>query len=238
MDIEIVKNLTEYWEFVGNEHGLLIDHGLYRSISIAGSTWPHRLFSVDTGNGVLKEIIERCTNGEIPNIIMVHRPNALEESRHLELMFSQLNMALAVSTLTKMSYTDPGIQMVTNNSLVNEFAQVATESFGNAISADILAPLIQYPEKVQLYIYEEGDTTLGCGALFIDSNNNAGFHTIGTVPAARGKGIAKKITEHLIQVALDKNVRSCVLHASPMGKNIYAQLGFKSYGEIATYRIF
>ncbi len=78
---------------------------------------------------------------------------------------------------------------------------------------------------------------LGCGLIFFDSNNNAGFHMIGTVPGSRGKGIGRSMTENLLQKAKDNNAKYYVLHASPMGEPIYSKLGFKTFDEIETYSI-
>ncbi len=237
MDTHIVNNLIEYWDFIGGLHTLLVTHESYRSIYVSGSLWPHRIYSVNESEKTLNEIISRSGTGEIPDIILLPKPNSFEHSFHLKPMFTQLNMALSVAPIKQSTCPDSHITLVRNYSEVKEFAETASEAFGSSISAEMLAPAIHHSEKLQLYIYKVDAVVMGCGALFIDSNNNAGFHTVGTVPSARGRGVASKITKHLIAVAQNAQVTHCVLHASPMGKGIYAQLGFKGFGEIATYKI-
>ncbi len=97
--------------------------------------------------------------------------------------------------------------------------------------------IVNDSKSIRLFIYQEKSECLGCGIVFFDSNNNAGLHMIGTLPAGRGKGIGKSMTERLLIEAIENNINFCVLHASLMGESIYRKLGFESYKEIETYKI-
>lgn len=88
-----------------------------------------------------------------------------------------------------------------------------------------------------MFTYNESGMYLKCGMIFFDSNNNGGLHMIGTLREGRWKGIGKIMTEKLMQEPKENNADYCVLHASIMGEPTYSELGFKSFGEIETYRV-
>jgi ribosomal protein S18 acetylase RimI-like enzyme len=81
------------------------------------------------------------------------------------------------------------------------------------------------------------DGAAGCGIIFFDQDNIAGFHLIGTDPKARGKGIGKRITQRLIAEARSNHAPYCVLNASKMGQALYEKLGFTEFGILETYLI-
>ena len=92
-------------------------------------------------------------------------------------------------------------------------------------------------KKIVESIYKEKKESYGCGIVFFDKNNVAGFHMIGTIPKGRGKGIGKSITKKLIGEALVNNSKYCVLNASKMGEQIYKKLGFTIFGTLENYTI-
>ena len=47
-----------------------------------------------------------------------------------------------------------------------------------------------------------------------------------TLPAWRGRGIATTLVDKLIELAKGKNCRRISLHATPMGRPVYARAGF------------
>ncbi|MNY54985.1 hypothetical protein D3C86_1909220 [compost metagenome] len=60
---------------------------------------------------------------------------------------------------------------------------------------------------------------------------------IGTLPGSRGKGLAKKITLHLLQECIKDGKKLCVLHASQAGEYVYVKLGFLAVKDLITYHI-
>ena len=55
----------------------------------------------------------------------------------------------------------------------------------------------------------------------------AGLYAVGTVPAARGKGIGAATTLHLLLEARTRGYRYGVLFSSPMGLPVYERIGFR-----------
>ena len=58
----------------------------------------------------------------------------------------------------------------------------------------------------------------------------AGLFTVGTIPAARKKGIGSAVTLAPLFDAKKKGYKWSVLHASEMGYNVYKRLGFEDFG--------
>jgi GNAT superfamily N-acetyltransferase len=66
------------------------------------------------------------------------------------------------------------------------------------------------------------------GVLF-NGEGAAGLFYIGTVPEARGQGIAKNMVNYLLSQAKNRGYLICILQASQMGYPVYKKIGFKKY---------
>jgi GNAT superfamily N-acetyltransferase len=64
----------------------------------------------------------------------------------------------------------------------------------------------------------------------------AGIYSVATLPEVRRMGIGGVITLRALQVGRDMGYHVGVLQSSTMGFNVYAQLGFKDYFPIVSYR--
>ena len=60
-----------------------------------------------------------------------------------------------------------------------------------------------------------------------------GVDRVGTVEAARGRGLGDLVTRAVTNRSLDEGAPACTLQASPMGEPIYARMG---YEQIYRYR--
>lgn len=75
---------------------------------------------------------------------------------------------------------------------------------------------------------------VGVGSMFL-SAGVAGVYNIGTVPAARRQGIGSLLTHFLLSEAVRLGYRVGVLHSSPMGRAVYASLGFRQTCSLGQY---
>ncbi|MGB9978820.1 GNAT family N-acetyltransferase [Methanobacterium sp.] len=64
----------------------------------------------------------------------------------------------------------------------------------------------------------------------------AGLFYIGTIPKARGQGIAKAMVHYLLREAKNKGYNISILQASEMGYPLYKKIGFKKYYTTKIYR--
>ncbi len=237
MNNQIINNLYELWEQIGNLTNKLSKTEDYSTVSMDDSDWPNRIFDLKNNTEAFDEILQLSQKGKLPEILTITKPNDLKSNPNFEFVFGQKNMALDLKSITNERYENPSIKRVETAEDSICFANTASESFGYRIAPEVIYKIVNNLESIRAFIYQEKSESLGCGIVFFDSNNNAGLHMIGTLPKGRGKGIGKSMTEKLLIEAKENNMNFCVLHASLMGESIYLKLGFEPYKEIETYKI-
>ncbi|NOQ26353.1 MAG: GNAT family N-acetyltransferase [Bacteroidales bacterium] len=237
MNEQIINNLYELWEQVGNLTNKLSKTENYSTVSMDDSDWPNRIFNLKNNTKAFDEILQLSKEGKLPEIITITKPNDLKSNPNFDFLFGQKNMALDLKSYTNELSASSNIKRVKSKKDSIDFAKTASESFGYKVDFNVVYKIVNDSETIQLFIYQEKNECLGCGIVFFDSNNNAGLHMIGTISKGRGKGIGKSMTERLLIEAKKNNMNFCVLHASLMGESIYRKLGFESYKEIETYKI-
>ncbi len=237
MNDKIINNLYELWEHIGTVTNTLFTTENFSSVAIDGSDWPKRIFNLQNDKKSIAQILQLHKAGTLPGIVPVPKPNSLSTNTHFEFVMQQTNMALDLSSVSKVSVNNPHIKRVTTEKEAIQFAETASNAFGYNVDPTVISRIITDSENPRLCIYEENGMSLGCGLVYFDSLNIAGLHMIGTVPEGRGKGVGKCITEKLLQEAKVMGGKQCVLHASVMGETIYKKLGFEAFGILETYRI-
>lgn len=237
MNEQIMDNLYQLWEQIGRLTNKLSKTENYSAVSLNDSDWPNRVFNLKNQTEALEEVIQLSQEGKLPDILTVKKSNDLRRNPNLEFSFGQKNMALDLKSYTNELVANPSIKRVKTKQDYIDFAKTASESFGSRVDSKVIYQMLNEPETIRLFIYQEEGECLGCGIVFFDSNHNAGLHMIGTLAKGRGKGIGKSMTERLLIEAKENHMNHCVLHASLMGESIYRKLGFESYEEIETYKI-
>ncbi len=237
MNTLIISNLYELWSQIGNMTNKLFKTQNYTAVSMGDSDWPNRIYNLKDDTESLTEILQLSRQNKLPGFIAIPKPNNLERNTNLEFVTQQKNMALGLELISNKTIINPNIKQVKTEKEAIYFADTASKSFGYKVDFQVVYTIVQNSETIRLFIFIENNVSLGCGLVFFDSNNNAGLHMIGTLPEGRGKGIGRSITEKLLIEAKEQGANYCVLHASVMGESIYKKLGFKPYGELATYKI-
>ncbi len=237
MNNQIINNLFELWEQIGNITNKAFKAEDYTSVSMGDSDWPNRIFNIKNDSETITKIVHLSNEGKAPEILTIPKPNEFRGNPNLEFVMAQKNMALDLNLVSKDISSNSNIKQVKTEKDSISFAETASKSFGYKVDFQVIYEIAKNSENTRLYTYQENNKSLGCGIVFFDSNNNAGLHMIGTLPEGRGKGIGKSITEKLLIEAKEQKAAYCVLHASLMGESIYKKLGFKPYGELETYKI-
>ena len=237
MNDVITKNLFEFWDYIGLKNNIYIESSNYKAVCVTDSDWPNRIYAIDDKKEIYEEIINLSNRSLLPNIILLDKHTDLLNFKKIQHRLTLVNMSLDLNNYTSEIKHNRNIYQVESQSDASDFAIIATESFGYKVDGMIVYNLSKDSSQSKLFIYKEINEILGCGIVFFDKNNVAGFHMIGTIPKGRGKGIGKSITEKLISEALIHNSKYCVLNASKMGEQIYMNLGFTAFGKIYNYSI-
>lgn len=231
----IIANLFEFWTCIGNCNDRLSLEQGYRTVSMIDSDWPNRVYAVSDSDQNLPFIVERMRRGDIPSSITMAVSNNLANFQELKFGFPQKNMALELKNTSEV--TDTHIVRAVTKKQLSDFARTASGSFGYRVDPEVVYQTSLEMEKVYFFIYQNEGVVLGCGIVYLDENQNAGLHMIGTLASGRGQGIGKKMTQHLMHIGKSKGAKMATLQASAMGENIYRKLGFKTYGGMETYRL-
>ncbi len=72
-------------------------------------------------------------------------------------------------------------------------------------------------------------------AMALLSHGIAGVYFVGTLEAARGRGIGDAVTRAVTNRAFDDGARAVTLQASAMGEAIYARMGYRELYRYTTY---
>jgi ribosomal protein S18 acetylase RimI-like enzyme len=80
----------------------------------------------------------------------------------------------------------------------------------------------------------DGREPLACASVLLDGRR-AGLYSVGTVPAARGRGVGTAVTLFALADARARGFRSTVLGAEPGAVGLYRRLGFVDGGRLEVY---
>jgi ribosomal protein S18 acetylase RimI-like enzyme len=97
----------------------------------------------------------------------------------------------------------------------------------------IEASLAAYAAR-HLYLGSVEGEPVATALLFLGAGV-AGIYGVGTIPEARRQGIGRAMTVAPLLEAREMGYRIGVLHASPMGEEIYRRLGFQEYCKLGRY---
>jgi len=151
-------------------------------------------------------------------------------------------MALDLHNISKAIPAPEGftVEMIQNASQLQEWRKPFAESFEMpSFAIDALIALferISFVEKQPYYhvIGRLNGEPVAVGSVFFGAGV-ASIYNVGTIPAARRKGIGSIVTHALLQKAISEGYRISVLHSSPMGKSVYSKIGYHEYCALGQY---
>ncbi len=120
------------------------------------------------------------------------------------------------------------------------FAQVMGAAYASLGMPDGVAPailglaVVAAPHLVTFLACLE-DGTPAAGAMCVLTHGVAGIYWVGTIPAARGRGLAELCTRAAGNAGFDMGARIASLQASVMGEPVYRKMG---YVEVTRYPAF
>ncbi|HEV7195471.1 MAG TPA: GNAT family N-acetyltransferase [Pedococcus sp.] len=89
------------------------------------------------------------------------------------------------------------------------------------------------PGLVQLVARLEGEP-VGCAA-GVALDGVMGVYNVGTVEAARRRGVGRALTAAMMRIGRDQGCHSAILHASELGYPVYESLGFDHVTDVSQY---
>ena len=87
------------------------------------------------------------------------------------------------------------------------------------------------PERGHVYVARRGGQPLACLAA-LDVERDCCIWNVGTLPTARGRGLATGLMRQALLDARDRGCLTTSLQATAMGRPVYRRMGYRELGEI------
>lgn len=89
--------------------------------------------------------------------------------------------------------------------------------------------------EVSIALARDAEDRTAAVALVLHTGTVAGIYWVGTLPEARGQGLAAACTAVATNLALEKGAKAVTLQATEMGEPTYKRLGFREYGRMTRW---
>ncbi len=241
MKTEIIQNLFELWDTIGQRTHSLHRGPSYRYVAGPEASWPSRIYDVVTEGLDVKRLASDMKSGGLPQSLAIE-----DHTKHADLFRgTPLRYTSGVRTMAldldkgptplveNPEPAKPFIE-VQSSDHARIFSEVASAAFGYPVARATVSALLG-DQRLKMYLHIAGGAYAGCGLLFLDSRGHAGLHMIGTHPGFRGQGLGRAMSVKLRSEAMRLHSQKAVLVASQAGERIYTKLGFKAYGTLHTY---
>lgn len=225
-----IDNLTRLWRSMDT---LRLPEGMLQS-----NRWPNKLWyapehapSAANLQPVLQTAPARVTLpiwvDDAPYADALHTAGFTLASRHTAMALEPGRLAHPA----RRALTDYSLIQAASECDLETWTQVGSAAFGYHIDHQSTLALAA-ADGVALYLAYLEEHCAGTALLF-DSDGVVGIHQVGTVPAFRGRGLARQLMYDLVAVA--GAGRYHVLQASAAGQPLYEQMGFDALFTIHNY---
>lgn len=247
-----INNLTSLWKVMGlkpQTDSIMTD----LNISL---TWPNRCWvDVDSGTSLLQfsKVLPHCSTNLLPiwdlnlnetcdadsviNEDIKNREILLLENNFI-CLFQQTAMILALSSAhQKTDETFSGgrhnIQAIHSHEDIEIWTDIASQSFGYQVDITTIRHIANN-ENITLLMHQYDGQAAGVAMLY-KTDEIIGVHQVGVLNEYRGKGIARILMQHVINLSKEQQARYITLQASVIGEPLYRRLGFSEQFKIRSY---
>lgn len=230
-----IDNLTSLWKAMGARS---IQTGEGSAVHTSTS-WPHRLWVDELAQpspGQAATMLEIAQGSARSLVLPVWSDDdwahELRAASH-ELSFEQTVMTLDLNRWADQLPESADTTLRRVDGRTGTWAQLASLAFGYTVD-EAVTDRVAHAPGVTLVVAEQNSRAVGTGLIY-ESGEIAGVHMVGVLPAARRRGVARKIMTHLLHQARSRGLRHAALQASPMGEGLYRELGFEPLGKILNF---
>lgn len=229
-----IQHQFEFWTHIGQVGGYLYNNYGYTVLSPKNTTWPSKIFGIQKNH--IAQLQLEIESHHLPRSLALSENEMLETLLHKQGFTRTSSVeAMTMEVKNQTHYTSlPEIEKITDNIGIKAFVKIASEAFDYTIYESTIAPLVR-STNVQLFLGNYQNDYVSCGIVFKDSNGDSGLHMIGAKKEYRGLGLGKKMTQHLLHIAISNSSERIHLVASKLGAPIYYKLGFQNRGYLKSY---
>ena len=223
-----LDNLTSLWRLGGQKSGDFYTNRDFAVSTVPNSGWPNKLwFLTDPDETLMEELIWM---EELDRLTIPIWGSTINEQKNLLLAygFEQKNeltgMSVKLDSLT--FHSSPlVVELVTDTESATTWSRLFLEAFGYLIHP---GTIVQTLEEVSYFTARYEHDYVGMVALYHRNSAVAGIHSMGVIPAQRGKGYAGSLLSEVLKQAYQQGAEYAVLQASEMGHGLYLKMGFQA----------
>lgn len=142
-----------------------------------------------------------------------------------------------------MPATPPGwrIDLLTQAADLPAFVNVCAKAYATLGLPEFMTPsfFVKADEllapDVSIALARNAQGEVAATAMALHTGEVAGIYWVGTLPEARGAGLAAACTAAVSNLALERGARGVTLQATHMGEPTYRRLGFREYGRMTRW---
>ncbi|TBR38054.1 GNAT family N-acetyltransferase [Marinomonas agarivorans] len=147
--------------------------------------------------------------------------------------FTELALSSTKKEKDHIERDDSHIKEISTFNDINIWRNIASESFGYQVNINSIKRIADNKDTRLLIHYSQQEPS---GVAMVHKTSDIlGIHQVGVLNQYRGKGIARKLMNHLIALAKEQNITHLTLQASSLGEPLYYNLGFKKQFKIRNY---
>jgi RimJ/RimL family protein N-acetyltransferase len=243
----IEKNLINLCVAVAaSPGGRLVETPNYACTDGSPSAWHNKVFGFERARhareAVLRQLREDIQAGRAPDnlLVGVFARSFLTEAgllaRGFVPYFEQTGMAIETAAWRDEDRgRDGDFPPPADRAELTQWVAVLDEAFSGERSVDLYQNLMARPGIS--FFAGRADGRIVSTAVLSIKDNIAGIHLVGTSTDFRGRGLATGATRAPLRRAREQGLPLAVLQASPMGRNIYARLGFAAHSQIQHWEL-
>ncbi|RZI85577.1 MAG: GNAT family N-acetyltransferase [Rubrivivax sp.] len=147
------------------------------------------------------------------------------------------DQALALPTIAASWH----LSLAASASDIADFVNICAQAYASLGLPSFLTPsYFVKPEgllapEVSIVLARNQDGQAAAAAMALHTGEVGGLYWVGTLPEARGAGLAAACTAMATNLAFERGARAVTLQASPMGEAIYRRLGYRDHGRTARW---
>lgn len=231
--LDLWKNATEPFNtFNGDEH--------LGYCFIKNSQWPNKIWLKKNHNVSILNDISLLLKSGLDNQTFTYfdkdseKINLVFDYYGFEQVSAQYGMSLILKEIDHLK-TKPFIKLdlVTDVNKAGLWSNNFKKAFGYLISKETINKTFQKINYYNIFLNNDIVGTVICHKTL----TTLGIHSLGIIPAMRGKGLATQIMYKIINDAKIGGSQIVTLQASQMAKSMYEKMGFKTDFLMRNYKL-
>jgi len=233
-----LHNLGSLWQTTSQQFDTYFEQEAVKFGYITGSQWPNRVWTYQPFTPTLLKNIKQVAQQSKESLVFSHfdQSSSVADLSIINQGFEQksIQYGMSMSLSKPFSYEQPlTFTKVHNLADAERWSLVFKACFGYHISVETLQNSWNQISYALIWYKNE---IVGTVILYL-TEKVAGIHSLGILPAMRGKGLATQAMYQVLNQAINSEATLATLQASAMAKAMYEKIGFTQQFVMTNYQL-